>query len=68
MSTSLPSVPTIGSIAVRLGVPVHRIRYVLDRHRIEPSGRAGNARVFNEEDVEHIASVLHRIDTERGQS
>jgi DNA-binding transcriptional MerR regulator len=65
MPESPPIVPTVGSIAERLGVPVHRIRYVIESRRIEPTGRAGNARIFTDSDVERIASELKRIERER---
>jgi len=59
------TVPTVGSIADQLGVPVHRVRYVIESRGIEPSGRAGNARVFSDADVDRIASELRRIERER---
>lgn len=65
MPASPPIVPTVGSIADRLGVPIHRIRYIIESRRIEPTGKAGNARVFTDADVDLIASVLNRIQRER---
>jgi len=62
---TIPPVQTVGSIAEQLGVPVHRIRYVIESRRIEPSGRAGNARIFTDADVERIASELRRIERDR---
>jgi DNA-binding transcriptional MerR regulator len=61
-----PVVPTVGSIADRLGVSVHRIRYVIASRKIKPSGRAGQARVFTEADVNRIACELSRIEAEKG--
>ena len=59
---TLPSpVPTVGEIARRLGVPVHRVEYVLRTRSIVPSGRAGNLRLFTEADVERIRQELDRI-------
>jgi DNA-binding transcriptional MerR regulator len=60
--TDPPDVPTVGSIAHQLGVPIHRIRYVIESRGIEPSGWAGNARVFTDADVERIRAELARID------
>ena len=65
MAESPPIVPTVGSIADRLGVPIHRIRYIIESRRIEPSGRAGNARVFTAADVDQIARELRRIAREK---
>jgi len=63
-----PLVPTVGEIARRLGVAVHRVEYVIRARRVRPSGWAGNARVFTEADVDRIRSELRRIDAEKGGS
>ena len=57
--------PTVGEIARWLGVPVHRIEYLVRARGIEPSGWAGHARVFSEAEVERIASELRRIDEDK---
>jgi len=57
--------PTVGEIARRLGEPVHRVEYLIRSRGIRPSGIAGHARVFGEEDVKRIAGELERIDRER---
>ena len=60
--------PTVGEIARRLEVPVHRVEYVVRTRQIDPIGMAGNARVFGAEDVRRIAGELSRIDEhERGR-
>ncbi len=68
MPESTPIVPTVGEIARRLGVALHRVEYVIRARHVRPSGRAGNARVFTEADVDRIASELRRIDAEKGGS
>lgn len=65
MSREVVVQPTVGEIARRLGQPVHRIEYLIRARRIEPTGRAGNARIFSEADVERISSEIRRIDLER---
>lgn len=65
MPTATPSAPTVGVIARRLGVPLHRVEYVIRSRDIQPASVAGNARVFTEADVDFIASELRRIDAER---
>ena len=65
MFSYTPIVPTVGEIARRLGVPVHRIEYVIRARKIEPTGRAGNVRVFTDADVDHIRAELRRIDAEK---
>lgn len=60
-----PDVPTVGSIACLLGVPIHRIRYIIESRGIEPSGWAGNARVFTDDDVDRIRTALEQIAAEK---
>ncbi len=67
MPDSAPIVqPTVGEIARRIGQPVHRVEYVIRSRNIQPTGIAGNARVFSDADVERIAGELHRIDAQKG--
>ncbi len=66
MCTPVVTMPTVGEIARRLGEPIHRIEYCIRSRRIRPSGVAGNARVFTDQDVERIAAELRHIDIERG--
>jgi hypothetical protein len=56
------NVPTVGAIARRLGQPMHRVEYVLRSRRLRPTGKAGNCRVFAEEDVQRVQSALAAID------
>lgn len=56
------ALPTVGVIAARLGISVHRVEYVIRARGIGPTGWAGNARVFSEADVLRIESELHRPD------
>jgi hypothetical protein len=58
--------PTVGEIASRLGQPLHRIEYVIRSRHVRPTGRAGNSRVFTEEDVAQIAAELSAIDRRKG--
>jgi len=58
--------PTIGEIARRLGVPVHRVEYVIRTRNLRPVARAGNLRVFSEADVAYVAGELRRMDADRG--
>ena len=52
---------TVGEIARRAGVPVHRVTYVIESRRIAPIGRAGQARVFSEETAQAIVAELQQI-------
>ncbi len=66
MVPSIPALLTVGEIAKRLGVPYHRVTYVIETRKIRPLGVAGQARVFTEANVDHIASELRRIDADKG--
>lgn len=59
------AMPTVGEIERRTGYPLHRIEYIIRARGIQPAGRAGNVRVFAEDDVELIAEELRKIDAER---
>ena len=66
MATSHQPLPTVGEIARRLDEPLHRVEYVIRSRRIDEAGRAGNARVFSDVNVDFIAGELRRIDEEKG--
>lgn len=51
---------TVGTLARRYGEPLHRVEYVIKTRDIRPCGRAGNARVFSEEDAARIGEELRR--------
>ena len=61
VSNSL-GVLTVGAIAARAGVPVHRVTYVIKSRRIRSVGRVGQARAFDESAVEQILEELSRIE------
>ncbi len=54
---------TVGLIAENLGVPVHRVEYVLRTRNIKPAHRAGALRIFTLEQVDRIAEEIESIDT-----
>lgn len=58
--------PTLGSIAARYGVAVHRVMYVIRSRGIQPIGRAGNSWVYSEAAAQLIGHELTRIARERG--
>lgn len=59
---------TIGEIARRLGVPSHRVEYILRTRDIPPKGIAGNCRVYEEAAVERIAEILRSIDAKKNDA
>lgn len=66
MVKACQEMPTVGAIARRLKRPLHRIEYLIRSRGLQPCGRAGNARIFSEDQVDYIASELSRIEAERG--
>jgi hypothetical protein len=55
-------------IARRLDEPIHRIEHVIRSRGIEPIGKAGNLRVFDDHAIEVIAEILRDIDTKRDRN
>ena len=55
MHATIPLEPTVGEIARRIGCPKHRVEYLIRARNVTPKGRAGNARVFREADIQYIS-------------
>ena len=60
-----PSLDTVGRIADKLGVPLHRITYIIASRGIEPSAFAGRLRLYDREAVAIIRHELNAIDARR---
>ena len=56
---------TTGDIAEALGVPHHRVLYIIQTRHIEPSARVKHYRLFDPEAVETIRVELAQIADER---
>ena len=63
-----PDIASVGEIAERCSVPIHRAEYVIRSRGIEPVLVAGGRRLFDEPAIEQIRSELRRIESERGQA
>ena len=62
----VPRALTVGEIARRHGVPIHRVQYLLrTRADIQPAARAGTTRVYGEADVDRIGEHLQAIEAAR---
>lgn len=57
-----PQLNTIGRIATALGVPLHRVEYVIRSRNIQPTARAGSLRVFSKDDVILISMAIVKMD------
>ena len=67
MST-LESAVAFGQICLVLGERDHRVRYVLDKLRLRPLRRCGNAHLWSPVVVDVVRAELARIDSkQRGQ-
>ena len=65
----IPVLRTPGVIARELGVPLHRVMYVLrTRAYIAPVARAGRLRLYDREAVAMIRHSLSAINARRGVS
>lgn len=62
----VPTLKTSGVIAAQLGVPLHRVLYVLrTRGHIRPSARAGALRLYDRAAVTLVREELARIESRR---
>ena len=61
------SIASLGEIARRLDVPIHRVEYVVRTRRIVPTLVAGGRHFYSEASVQRIGSEIKRIDDERGE-
>ena len=56
---------TISEIARRLGVPRHRVEYVIGAREILPACRIGPVPGFSEQNVEEVRAEIDRIKSAR---
>lgn len=56
---------TLGQLARRLNISIHRLKYALDSYRIEPRTRIGITRCWCEQDLPAIRSALARVEANR---
>jgi len=66
---AVPTLRTTGVIARELGVPLHRVQYVLcSRLHIQPSARAGPFRLYDSAAIAMLRHELNAIDARRPAS
>ena len=62
----VPKLRTPGVLAADLGVPLHRLLYILQtRPHIRPSARAGRLRLYDRQAIALIRHELNAIDARR---
>lgn len=63
MPTTEPQLNTVGVIAEKLSVPLHRVLYVLKtKSDINPVARVGRTRVYDRSAIEKIRAELESMD------
>ncbi len=67
VSTNAPKLDTTGRIATKLGVPVHRITYIIESRGIRPAAYAGRLRLYDRDAVAMVRHALTAIDARRGE-
>jgi hypothetical protein len=60
-----PALDTTGRIAGKLGVPLHRVTYIIKSRRLKPAALAGRLRLYDRESVAVIRHELNAIDARR---
>lgn len=64
--SSPPTLDTVGRIADRLGISVHRVQYVVHRKGIQPAAYAGRLRLFDRHAVARIRYEINAIEARTG--
>lgn len=68
-SSDPPQLRTPGVLAALLGVPLHRVEYVLrTRRHIRPAARAGRLRLYDSQALAMLRHELKAIDARRGRA
>lgn len=57
---------TLGQLSARLGISEHRVKYAITRFRIQPAGRVGIIRFWNESDVPRIKHAIDGVAARSG--
>ena len=65
MPQNATTVHPVGDIARQHGVSIHQVEYVIRARDIQPTGKAGNARIFTRKQVEFIGHELRAISEQR---
>ena len=59
-------IASLGEIAERLNVPIHRVEYVIRSRQIKPALVVGGRHIYSEAQIQRISSEIRRIDEEKG--
>ena len=61
-----PQLITVGKMAADMGVPIHRVEYVIKARRIKVSALAGKYRLFDRAAVALVAEALKMLAKKEG--
>lgn len=57
----LAGLKSIRQIAAQLSEPTNRVRYIVDKHRVDPVTRIGSTNLFGETQITSIRQGLYGI-------
>lgn len=63
----MPDLYTLGQISTQTGLPMHTVRYIVESRKIEPVGRIGGKRVFDDAAVEAVKRAGEKIARDRAR-
>jgi hypothetical protein len=66
--SSLSQIVGVGCIAERLGVPIHRVAYVIRTGKVKPLLVVGGRKLYSEAVVEQIAEVMYKMIVRKAQA
>ena len=56
---------TLGVLASRLNIPVHRAEYLVRSRQIQPVSRAGRFRVFDKQAVKELQQEVEKMEARK---
>ena len=58
----MENVLTVGEVAERLGIKIHRAEYLLRSRNVQPAGMAGRYRLFDESAIQRLQKELKKAE------
>lgn len=57
----------LGAIGQTIGKPTHTVRYICESRGIEPVGKAGQAKIYTDEQLSRIAAEARALDAKAAE-